>query len=136
MSLLNTSSLDTNIILRVITKDVPELCERAENLLNQKLNIFVVEDVAVMEAVHSLETSYHHTRADIVLELQSFFASKNISYSADVFEAVYPLYLKHPKLSFNDIYLSVKSELRSAEPLWTFDKKLATQLASPKFLSA
>ena len=132
----NTSSLDTNIILRAILCDIPKQYNLVQNLLSQANHTYLVEDVAVMECVHTLEKTYHRTRGDIVEILEGFFGQKNIKYSRDIFNEVYPLYLKHPKLSFNDIYLSVKSEAASAEPLWTFDQKLASQLQSPKLLQA
>lgn len=130
----NTSSLDANIILRAILCDISKQYDLARNLLSQTNHTYVVEDVAVMECVHTLEKNYSASREEIVQDLRDFFAVKNIHYSEDIFNEVYPLYLKHPKLSFNDIYLSVKSEANSAEPLWTFDQKLATQLSSPKLL--
>ena len=130
----NTSSLDTNIILRTILNDIPKQLKLTKQLLGQENHTFLVEDVAIMECVHTLEKNYLKTREEIVQDLTDFFSVPNIHYSAEIFSEVYPLYLKHPKLSFNDIYLSVKSESKSAEPLWTFDQKLATQLPSPKLL--
>jgi predicted nucleic acid-binding protein len=43
------------------------------------------------------------------------------------FEAACDIYLRHPKLSFEDCYLVVSAARSSAVPLWTFDKKLAGQ---------
>ena len=131
----NTSSLDTNILLRAILNDVPRQSARVEELLSDSSHTFLLDDIAVSESVYVLESFYRQPREEIVDELNVFLASSNISCSRSLFAQIFPLYLKHPKLSFNDIYLSVKSEQSSAEPLWTFDKKLATQLPSPKLLA-
>ena len=129
----NTSSLDTNVILRLLVEDNPAQVKKALNLLSDESHSFLVEDVAIMEAVHTLETYYKKSREEIVDLLESLISAPNILYSSpEFFEKTYPLYLKYPMLSFNDCYLAVKSEAASAEPLWTFDKLLAKKLPSAK----
>jgi len=132
----NTSSLDTCVAIRLITRDDEKLYKRALKLVSDSAQTFRIEDVTIVEIVHVLETSnYSWSREDIIKSLETLFLIKNISYapnSAPVFEKTYPLYLKYPMLSFNDCYLAVKSEAASAEPLWTFDKLLAKKLPSAK----
>ena len=132
----NTSSLDTNVILRLIIKDSPAQAKKVLDLISDTDKIFIAEDIAIMEAAHTLETYYERSREEVVDSLESFFRIKNIFYASDisasVFAKAYPLYLKYPMLSFNDCYLAVKSEASAAEPLWTFDKLLAKKLPSAK----
>ena len=132
--MLNTSSLDTNILVRLITNDNKRQSALARKLLTSETDHFVIDDVAIMETVHVLESCYNQSREEIVDNLKAVFSCGSVVYTFEAVEEVFPLYLSHPKLSFNDIYLSVKSEQKSAEPLWTFDKKLASQLQSPKML--
>lgn len=134
MTQFNKSSLDTCILVRIITEIPAGQARKASALIADKSSSFVVDDVAIVEAVHVLETIYFYNREEIVGALQALLSATNIECSNALFGALFPLYLSHPKLSFNDIYLSLKSEAAAAEPLWTFDKKLAAQLPSPKLL--
>ena len=45
--MLNTVSLDTNIIVRLLVSDNPEACKKVLNLLDQKMS-FVVSDIAIL----------------------------------------------------------------------------------------
>ena len=58
-----------------------------------------------------------------------------MDYNRELVESVFPFYLKHPKLSFNDCMLGALAELNKAEPLYTLDKKLANQHLSAKMIA-
>lgn len=130
--MISTSSLDTNAIVRLLVGDIPKLQKKVVALLSDEAQTYLVEDVTVSELVHVLETVYHYKREEVADYVQSFCKMENISTNAAVFNQTVELYKNHPKLSFNDCYLAVMAEHHSAEPLWTFDKKLAKQLPSAK----
>ena len=134
LRMLNSSSLDTSIFIRLFTGDMPNQYKKVVKLLSDDSCTYIVEDCAIIEMVHVLETIYKKDRLDIARDVNFLCSIENVSASRDLFEQVGNLYYQHPKLSFNDCYLAVIAEGHSAEPLWTFDKKLATQLPSAKEL--
>lgn len=117
-------SLDTNIILRVILKDVPKQCLRVQDLLMRMGIIYDVEDLAVTEAVYVLQ-GQGLSRAQIVDGLQKLFKLPSLNINLNLFNLALPMYLENPRLSFNDCCLATHAMLNEAEPLWTFDKALA-----------
>lgn len=79
---------------------------------------------------------YHFSRAEIVNHLNMFLTHycDVIEYNRSLTRAVFPFYLEHPKLSFADCCLATMAEINGAEPLLTFDKKLASQHPSAKLV--
>lgn len=133
--MMNTVSLDTSIIVRILVGDKPDSCKKIMALLGQRLT-FVVEDLALSETVYVLEMVYDFSRAEIV-DLLNFFLTRyadKIEYNRRLTALVFPFYLEHPKLSFNDCCLVYGAEINGAEPLFTLDKKLAAQHPSAKTL--
>ena len=133
---MSSNSLDTNLLVRFILGDIPKQRRLVAELLATQGTTHHLADLAITETVYVLETVYQQTRAEIVDELQAFFNryTNCLSYSKNLFAAVFPFYLEHPKLAFNDCCLAAYAEQSHAEPLFTFDKKLALQSPSAKEL--
>ena len=130
---MNTASLDTSIVVRILVGDNPTLCKKVLKLLSQDL-IFIISDLALSETVYVLETVYRKSREEIG-DLLQFFLTRyddTIRYNRDLVASAMPFYIEHPKLSFNDCVLASLAELNHAEPLFTLDKKLANQHPSAK----
>lgn len=127
-------SLDTNIILRFILGDVPEQCLKIQDLLMRQNVMYDVADLVITEAVYVMQSTYGLSREKIVDGLQKLLWFPEINYNRNLFDQVFPMYLEHPKLSFNDCCLVVYANLNEAEPLWTFDQKLARQMPGAKML--
>lgn len=133
--MLNTVSLDTSVIVRILADQHTASYRKILKLLDQDLN-FVVFDMALLETIYVLEKVYHKSRAEIC-DLILFFLAKyddKIDYNRSLTRAVFPFYLEHPKLSFADCCLATYAEINNAEPLMTLDKKLATQHPSAKLI--
>ncbi len=128
-------SLDTNIILRFILGDVPEQCLKIQDLLMRQNVMYDVADLVITEAVYVMQSTYGLSREKIVDGLQKLLWFPEINYNRKLFDQVFPMYLEHPKLSFNDCCLVVYANLNEAEPLWTFDQKLARQMPGAKMLA-
>lgn len=131
--MLNTASLDTSVLVGILTKDNRNACKKIVRLLGERME-FVVEDIALSETVYVLEYVYEMSRAEIV-DLLNFFLTRyadKIEYNRKLTTLVFPFYLEHPKLSYNDCCLAYGAEINGAEPLYTLDKKLATQHPSAK----
>ena len=127
-------SLDTNAILRVILNDIPEQRDIVTLLISRRQDYFRVHDLAISEAVYVMERQLGRKRQNFIADLVDFLKFPSILYNSDIIDPSLHLYLSHPKLSFNDCYLAVKSEQTDSTPLLTFDKKLSTQLTHTKYL--
>lgn len=134
MAFRTRESLDTNIILRMIVKDMPEQGLKIQDMLMRQGVAYEVADLAVTEVVYVLQTFYHWTRAGIVDALATTLEDFPINYNRNLFERVFPMYLQYPKLSFNDCCLAAYAALNGTEPLWTFDKALAKESGTAKLL--
>lgn len=135
MALKLRESLDTNIILRMILKDVPEQGLKIQDMFMRQDVAFEVADLAITEAVYVLQTWYYWSRRGIVDALLSILEDFSLNYNKPLFERVFSMYLAEPKLSFNDCCLAGYAALNQAEPLWTFDKALAKELGTAKLLA-
>lgn len=130
MAFRSRESLDTNIILRLALRDVPEQCEKIVDLFMRHGVSYDVADLAITEAVYVLQRD--NTRQEIVEMLSRVLELPDLIYNRNLFERVFPMYLACPKLSFNDCCLAGYAALNQAEPLWTFDKVLAKESGTAK----
>ena len=120
----NIESIDTNIILRLILGDIPEQRQKALSLLQKPNTLFHIDDLAITEIVYVLQ-KLNYTRHEVAENILGVINQPNLLWNKDLFRTIFPAYLHHPALSFNDCYLSAKSAANHSEPLWTFDRQLA-----------
>ena len=133
---MHSDSLDTNLIVHFILNDIPGQREKVANLLETPHTTHFLSDIAISETVYVLETVYSQTRDEIINELNFFLTrySNQINFNRTLTMNVFPIYLKHPKISFNDCLMTAYAKINHHEPLFTFDQKLASQLPSTKLL--
>lgn len=134
MALKLKESLDTNVILRLILRDVPEQCSKMQELLMRRDVTYEVADLAITEAVYVMQSVYGLSREKIVDGLRKLLWFPGINYNKVLFERVFPMYLQHPELAFNDCCLAGYAALNEAEPLWTFDRALAKESGTAKLV--
>ena len=125
MSRLN-GSLDANVIVRLLTKDIPSQYEQAQTLINSGAE-YDIADTAIIEAVYALHEYYNVPRTLVAETIGIFQSNKNLRINNSVFEHALRLYSENSALSIEDCYLASVASHRKALPLWTFDKKLAKQ---------
>lgn len=118
-------SLDANIMLRVILNDIPEQREQALKILHR--GRYRIADVAIVEAAFVLGRNYDMEREAIVRVLDGLLGQENLVCNRELFSQVFPKFVAHPRLSFEDCCLAVYAEINDAVPLYTFDKNLAKQ---------
>lgn len=128
-----TASLDTNVLMRYIWKDVPGQREKAIELIDDEEQTFHVSDLVISEVVFNLKMD-RLRRKTIVGVLESILSKKNIQVNPLIIDKVLPFFAEHPALSFVDCYAAFDAEADGAEPLWTFDRKLANQHPSAKLV--
>ena len=120
--------LDTNILIRLITRDNPKQLKKIKKLLSHQEKLYIFEDAAMMEVVFVLAGSlYNYPRAKISAKIKSIMLIPNISFNKSIIEGALDVYVSHPKLSFVDCYLAVIADTTKETPLWTFDHKLIAQ---------
>lgn len=127
-------SLDTNILLRLLLNDIAVQHSAVKRLLTQNAGQFSVADAAIMKLVFVLQRYYGFTRPQIAEAITGLMRLDKINCSSGLFEKVLPLFVNSPALSFEDCYLATHAVLNEAEPLWTFDKKLASQTSSARLV--
>ena len=123
-------SIDTNIVLRLLLRDVPVQLNKVNNLFDEASNgSLIASDAVFFECVWVLSGKmFGFERGHIAKLLLQIADVPQIKCNNTMLEKALPLYVKHPTISFIDACLSVYAELDNAKPLLTFDKKLASSL--------
>lgn len=127
-------SLDANVVLRLLLNDVPDQHAAAVALVESADAPFAVSDVAVIEVVFALCRHYEFSRAAAAEAIEGLMSLTQIDCNRVTFGRALPFFTGHPKLSFEDCCLATYAELSNAEPLWTFDRKLAGQAQSARLV--
>ena len=129
-----SGSLDANVLLRLLLNDVPDQHQASLQLLQDSAGQFAVADIAIIEIVFVLGKNYGFSRREIVEAIEGLMSLTKINCNQALFEKALPLFSKSPGLSFEDCYLASYAELNEANPLWTFDRKLAHQAQSASLI--
>ena len=129
-------TLDTNLIVHYIMGDIPKQRKAVARLLDRAKTTHLVPISAINEAVYVFEAHYEQDRVVIATNLQKFLETFDevLEYDRELIEVTLMFYAELPALSFHDCCLASYAELEGAEPLFTFDKKLAKQHPSAKLL--
>lgn len=125
MSRIN-GSLDANVIVRLLTKDIPEQYELAQKLISSGAE-FEIADTAIIESIYALHEYYKVPRKLVKEIVQALQTNKNLRINTALFDEALGLFEQHPAFSIEDCYLTSLAKQNKALPLWTFDKKLAKQ---------
>lgn len=128
-------SLDANTLLRLLLNDIPEQHSVIEALLQKARGQFAVADTAIIEIVFVLARHYGFSRSAISEAVEGLMSLAEINCNRALFEKALVLFTKHPALSFEDCCLVTYAELNDAKPLWTFDRKLASQTVNAKLVA-
>lgn len=129
---MQTESLDTNILLRFVLCDIEKQRKAAVKLLAAEDTKYNVADIAISEMVYVLDGITGGNRKEISDAVKLVLAQPNILCNRTLFTEALPFYETHPALSFNDCCLAAYAAIDQSEPLWTFDRKLATQSPTAK----
>ena len=127
-------SFDTNAMLRLLLNDIPEQRAAVKKLLEQAAKQFAVADNVIIELVFVLVRYYGFNRLQATVAVDGLMRLSEIDCNRALFERALTLYIDHVSLSFEDCCLAIYAQLNDAEPLWTFDKKLANQAPTAKLI--
>ena len=115
------TSLDTNVILRFLLRDVAYQAVRAVRLLDGSQ--CYVTDVVLTETIFVLEKVYEAPRAEIASIMKLLTGWPNLICNRSLMNEVIALFDARPSLSIVDCYAAVEAETFQNQ-LATFDKKL------------
>lgn len=130
---MSTASLDTNVILRLLLKDVPGQHIQAAELISRP-GRFAIADTAVIEAVFVLARNYQIPREEIAGAVLEFLRDERYDCNRPLYAKAFPIFTARPSLSFEDCCLAAYAELNGALPLYTFDKDLARQMVQAELV--
>ena len=121
------TTLDTNLLLRLALRDIPEQYEIVKNLVTAPGAHYKVTDMAISEIVHALAHHYGLARPQIAEIIRAIILDSAIDANADFIEQVIHCFVSHPALSYVDCYLAEEARAAGNVPLLTFDERLASQ---------
>lgn len=121
-------SLDTSVLVQLVTVQTPDLAQKATKLVESSNKQIAIADMAIIELVFVLERVKQLPRSVIRQAIDGLASMKQFNFNRVMFNQALQIYVDHPALSIQDCCLSVYATLNNAEPLWTFDKKLANQV--------
>ncbi len=115
--------VDTNILVRHLTGDPPEMAARATAYLTSASELFLV-DLVVAETVYVLESFYKVDRAQIAMAMRSLIAFASIVTvdpalllrAIEVFEI--------DRLDFAEAYLVANAETSGVDAVASFDRTI------------
>jgi predicted nucleic-acid-binding protein len=126
----NTVVLDTNVILRFLVGDIPEMSIRASVVIEDTDCTVPVEVIA--EVVYNLQKKYGHTRELIAKKIKDFvFLKEDLVMESNIVRFACNLYASS-KLDFIDCLLDGYAKI-NGNPVFTFDGDLKKQLGTKLF---
>jgi predicted nucleic-acid-binding protein len=118
-----TAFVDTNVLVRHLTGDPPEMARRATAFLGVTSDL-LLSDLIVAETVYVLESYYEAPRAQIAESIRSLIAFESISVvSPEVILRAIEIY-EIDRLDFAEAYLVACAESTGVNAVVSFDEAI------------
>jgi predicted nucleic acid-binding protein len=118
-----TSFVDTNVLVRHLTGDPPELAARATRFLAAADDLLLA-DLILAEVAYVLESFYEVPRAQVAATLRAVLAFPAIRVlDADLLQRAVEVYEVH-RLDFADAYLVASAERTGIGVIASFDRSI------------
>lgn len=115
--------VDTNVLVRHLTRDPPEQAARATELLATASRLDLC-DVVVAETAYVLQSVYGAARGDVVAAMRATLAFPSIEVeSRALLLRTFDVY-EHHGLDFADAYLVATAEASGVRHIASFDRSL------------
>ncbi len=117
--------LDTSMVVRYLTRDVPGLANQASAVIDGGEDIWIT-GVALAETGHVLMSAYHIAREDVADHLIEFVRKTNIqTYAIDKSLVVQGIAMCRPsaRVSFADALIWAAARSAGAEVVYSFDQR-------------
>jgi len=117
-----TTLLDTNVVIRHLTGDPPEMAKRATRFLAAGTDL-VLTDVVLAECVYVLESVYGVDRTGVAQLMRAALTLPGVSANVELLLRSLEVY-EVDRLDFAEAYLVAAAELTGAESIASFDKAI------------
>ncbi|MEA2564191.1 MAG: hypothetical protein QOH06_5695 [Acidobacteriota bacterium] len=123
-------ALDTNILIRLLTKDDPDQTALAEELLQKAADAeesCFISDPVLCEVEWLLESSYRAKRRDVLAAMQELLGGDLFVFEdREVLRQAIVKY-QESKADFSDCLIGAKARSRGARATYTFERALARE---------
>lgn len=117
-----TVLLDTNVVIRHLTGDPPEMARRATQFLAANAELVLV-DVVLAECVYVLQSVYEVDRRGVAEMMRAALAMPMISADTELLLRALEIY-ELDRLDFAEAYLVAAAEFTDVESIASFDKAI------------
>lgn len=117
-----TVLLDTNVVIRHLTGDPPDMAKRATRFLAAEVDL-VLADVVLAECVYVLESVYRVDRIGVAQLMRSALTLPTISANVELLLRALEVY-ELDRLDFAEAYLVAAAELTGIRSIVSFDKAI------------
>lgn len=117
-----TVLFDTNVVIRHLTGDPPEMAKRATRFLASKAEL-VLADVILAECVYVLESVYRIDRVGVAQLMRAALMLPTVSADVELLFRALEIY-EVDRLDFAEAYLVAAAEFTGVESIASFDKAI------------
>jgi predicted nucleic acid-binding protein len=117
-----TVLLDTNIVIRHLTGDPPDMAKRATQFLTSESEL-VLADVVLAECVYVLASVYGIDRVAVAQLMRAALMLPTISADVELLFRALEIY-EVDRLDFAEAYLVAAAEFMGVESIASFDKAI------------
>ncbi|HET7484836.1 MAG TPA: PIN domain-containing protein [Solirubrobacterales bacterium] len=117
-----TVLLDTNVVIRHLTGDPPEMARRATRFLAANAELVLV-DVVLAECVYVLQSVYNVDRRAVAEMMRAALAMPMVSADTELLLRALEIY-ELDRLDFAEAYLVAAAEFTDVESIASFDKAI------------
>lgn len=119
----STAFVDTNVLVRHLTGDPPDMARRATRHLHGAAGLLLV-DVVIAEVVFVLESYYRSPRALIAEAIRALIGLESIRVvDPDLLHRTIEVY-EHDRLDFAEAYLVATAERSGVHTIASFDRSI------------
>ena len=120
-----TRFLDTSVLIRYLTGDIPQLAGRATVIIDREDDLWLT-DVVLAETAHVLTSVYQVTRDVVVDQLIALIQRQNISvYALQKALIIQALLMCRPsgRVSFGDALIWAAARTAGADAIYSLDER-------------
>ncbi len=129
-------ALDTNVLVRLVTRDDEAQALRAKALFDQHSQedgALFVSDIVLVELCWTLESSYRLARKDIATTLRALLDNATVQLESNAAVSAALTHFETGSTGFPDCLIVAKANAHGCEHTVTFDRRMR-QLAGVKLL--
>ena len=113
--------VDTNVLVRHLTRDPPDQAERATRRLESEEELFC-PDVVLAELLHVLRSRYRRSRTESAAAARSVLGLENLVFTDDSLLVRATDVYEEFRIGFPDAYLVALAEREGIRKIVSFDK--------------